>query len=106
MIDIRNLRNHYANDMVFVTQHAAERCKQRGIKMRDIKEAVMNGIIIEEYPDDFPFPSCLILGYNIKNIPKHIVMSEEGTASHIITSYIPTLDKWEFGYEKRKGQGK
>ena len=48
MIDIRNLRNHYANDMVFVTQHAAERCKQRGIKMRDIKEAVMNGIIIEE----------------------------------------------------------
>lgn len=106
VIDINDLRNHYDNDAVVITQHAAERCRQRGIRMKDIREAVMNGTIIEEYPEDFPFPSCLILGYSVKKVPIHVVMSEEGTASHIITSYIPTLDKWEYGYKIRKGQGK
>ena len=26
----------------------------------------MNGEIIEQYPDDYPYPSCLILGVSIK----------------------------------------
>lgn len=56
------------------------------------------------YPSDFPFPSCLILGYNSDMIPIHIVLSEEGHASRIITSYIPNLEHWEVDYERRKGQ--
>lgn len=72
--------------------------------MKDIKEAVMNGKIIEQYPSDFPFPSCLVLGYNSDMIPIHIVLSEEGHASRIITSYIPNLEHWEVDYERRKGQ--
>lgn len=62
MIDIEQLRRYYLDDAVFVTAHAAERYRQRGIKAKDVRVAVENGAIIEKYPDDFPFPSCLILG--------------------------------------------
>ena len=60
MIKIENLRFYYENDTVFVTEHAAERFRQRGIKAKDIRAVINNGEIIEQYPDDSPFPSCLI----------------------------------------------
>ena len=68
--------------------HAAERSRQRGIIARDIKCAVMNGEIIESYPDDFPFPSCLILGRTPDNVPIHVCMSDEGTSGRILSRHI------------------
>lgn len=104
MIDIKILRCYFANNSVFITQHAAERCRQRSIKIKDIKDAVKNGTIIEQYPEDFPFPSCLVLGHTAQGVPIHIVMSDEGNASRIITAYIPTQQKWEKDLKTRKGQ--
>jgi len=102
LIDIANLRKYYEEDTVLVTQHASDRFRQRNIKMKDIKSGIMNGDIIEQYPDAFPFPSCLILGYTIDKRPIHIVMSDEGSASKIITAYIPTMEKWNNDFKKRK----
>ena len=42
MIDIEALRNYYKNDAVFITEHAAERYRERGIKSRDVRTAVEN----------------------------------------------------------------
>ena len=77
---------------MLITQHAAERCRQRGILSVDIEAVVMNGEIIEEYPDDFPFPSCLILGFTHENKTVHVCMSDEGSGSRIITAYCPSPD--------------
>ena len=46
MIDIEKLRKHYQDDAVFITEHAAERSRQRGILTRDIRNAVETGEII------------------------------------------------------------
>ena len=63
MIDIKKLQWYYENDKVFVTAHAAERFRQRGIKAKDIRNAVQTGEIIEQYPDDLPRAgNCLGLG--------------------------------------------
>lgn len=102
MIDIKKLQLYYENDMVFVTAHAAERFRQRGIKNKDIRYAVQNGEIIEQYPEDYPYPSCLLLGFTVKSRPLHVVMSDEGTASRIITAYFPDTDKWEADFKTRK----
>ena len=48
--------------------------------------AVNNGEIIEQYPEDFPFPSCLILGKTYSNQWIHLVMSDEGSMSRVITA--------------------
>lgn len=102
MIDIADIRKYYENDTVMVTQHASERFRQRNIRMKDIKSGIMNGEIIEQYTDDFPFPSCLIFGFTIDKRPIHIVMSDEGTSSRIITAYIPSIEKWNDDYKTRK----
>lgn len=62
-ITIALLKELYQNDAVFLTQHVIERCKQRGIRPIQIRNAVISGEIIEDYPEDYPFPSCLILGF-------------------------------------------
>lgn len=106
MIDIESLRQHYQDDAVFITAHAAERARQRGILSRDVRNAVETGEIIEQYPDDFPFPSCLILGKDLAGNSIHICMSEEGTASRIITAYYPDSDKWSADFRTRKEKEK
>ncbi len=102
MIDIETLKQYYKEDMVIVSEHAAERFRQRNIKARDIRHAVFNGEIIEQYPDDFPFPSCLILGNTSKGQYIHIVMSDEGSMSRIITAYYPDKHKWSEDFKVRK----
>ena len=102
MINIENLREYYKHDQVFITNHASERFRMRNIKMVDIKSGLYNGEIIEQYPDDFPFPSCLISGMTNDDRHIHIVMSDEGSSSRIITAYIPAIDKWESDFKTRK----
>jgi hypothetical protein len=43
---------------------------ERSFSPNTIKEVIQNGIIIKEYPDDTPYPSRLILGYD-GNRPIH-----------------------------------
>lgn len=102
MIQIEVLQNYYLQNKVMMTQHSSERCRQRNIPLREIRYAVLHGEIIEQYPDDFPFPSCLIFGYTSANKILHIVMSDEGSGSRIITAYYPDLDKWQSDFKTRK----
>ena len=83
-----------------------ERCRERGISVKDILNAIETGEIIEDYPDDFPFPSCLVYGKSSKNEALHICMSDEGSSSKVITAYFPTLDKWEDDLKTRKEASK
>lgn len=102
MININTLRAYFRQNMVFVTEHAAERFRQRGIKIRDIRCAVDNGKIIEQYPHDFPFKSCLILGKDRQDVFMHVCMSDEGNMSKIVTAYYPDKNKWNSNFETRK----
>ena len=72
MIELVQLKTYFESDQVFVTEHAAERFHQRGIKITDIKNAINTGEIIEQYPDDFPFTSCLILGKDTNEMKIHV----------------------------------
>lgn len=102
MIKIETLQEYYKNDIVFITNHAAERCRERGIFSKDIRNAIMTGEIIEEYLNNFPFPSCLVCGNTILGKIIHVCMSNEGSSSKIITAYFPSLDKWEIDLKTRK----
>ena len=105
MIDIEKLRCYYTKDMVFVTQHTAKRFRERGIRMADIKSALFTGHIIEQYEGTFPFPSCLVCGTSSTGKPLHVVMSDEGTASRIITCYFPDPARWDETFSIRKQKG-
>lgn len=102
LISIENLQEYYRQDRVIISIHAQERLRQRGIKQRDIKSCIMSGEIIEQYLEDFPFPSCLIFGYSVSNKILHVVVSDEGTACRIITAYFPNKEKFEEDMKTRK----
>lgn len=100
-LDIVELRKLYKDDMVFLTAHCALRLEQRGITEDDIESALNNGTIIEHYPKDYPWPSCLILGYSNKR-PLHLCIGSSGEAGKLITAYWPDPDKWENDFMQRK----
>ncbi len=57
----------------------------------------------EEYPEDHPYPSRLVLG-TVDNRPLHVVAADNTVASEtiIITVYEPDPRQWEAGFRQRK----
>ena len=54
--------------------HAIQRMFQRRISLDDIRTVLTTGEIIENYPDDVPYPSCLCLG-RCESRPIHVVIA-------------------------------
>lgn len=88
-----------------ITQHSRRRFDERGIKIQDVCQTIQSGQIIEQYPDDFPFPSCLILGYS-EGKPIHVCASIQDNMMYVITAYIPDPEKWEADLKTRKEETK
>ena len=85
------------------SRHVSDRMFQRNISTDEIVEAVLNGKIIEEYPDDYPHPSCLILGATVRKRVLHVVVGITDNKIWIITVYVPDSDKWNEDFSKRRG---
>ena len=96
-----SIRGLYDKKAVVLTQHFLDKLEMRNIKLADIRTAIQSGDIIEQYPDDYPHPSCLILGYS-GNKPLHIVIGNSDDMLWLITAYFPDSDKWEDDNKTRK----
>ena len=74
--------------------HAHKERQEETIHTWEIREALINCEILENYPKDPKGPSCLVLGYAMGR-PIHVVC---GRAKNdwllIITVYIPKPPKW------------
>jgi len=101
-IIIQQVRSLCKDESMVLTQHATLRCRMRDILLDDIQVAIQNGDIIESYPDDFPHPSVLISGKDLKHEPLHIVVGMSESMLWIITAYFPDSAKWEADYKTRK----
>ena len=99
MLRIEDVKSYCNDETLVLTEHLLTRMRQRHIRLNDIKQAIMKGEIIEQYPADYPFPSCLI---NAENI--HIVCSIGEGRLYIITAYRPSPEQWELDGRKRKEQ--
>lgn len=84
------------------TNHVMIRLLQRQISQKDIEIAMLNGEIIEEYEDSYPYPSCLVYGINMNNKVIHIVCGTNGEELWIITAYYPNELEWERDLKTRK----
>lgn len=84
------------------TIHVIRKLQERGIYREDVYHAIRSGKIIEQYPDDYPYPSCLILGQDLHNRPLHIVVASDGTILYLITAYLPDRDNFEEDFKTRK----
>lgn len=85
-------------------KHCLERMQERDISINDVESCLQTGAIIEDYPDDFPHPSCLIFGYTREHKVLHIVVGSNSNTIFFITAYYPSTDKFEKDLKTRKEQ--
>ena len=102
MYTIEDFRKINKSENIVISLHGQLRLNERNITVDDVMNAIDNGEIIEQYPDDFPFPSCLILGLCINDVYIHIVVSMNDDKIYLITAYVPNTDKWEADLKNRK----
>jgi hypothetical protein len=88
---------------LYWTNHADRRLAERDIRRDDILNVLMTGEIIEQYKDDQPYPSCLVLGITAAAKPVHVVCGTDGLVLLVITAYYPNLEKWSADYKTRIG---
>ena len=84
------------------TSHILERLFQRKIRIDDVKAVLAKGEIIEQYPTDYPFPSCLVLGHTMSGHPLHVVCGSNGVELWLITAYFPSLAEWTEDFRQRR----
>lgn len=87
-------------------RHAFERMMERGISRESVKAVLLTGEIIEEYPDNKPYPSALFFG-RIRGNPLHVVAAFDYKSNYcfIITAYKPDLEHFESDYKTRRKHG-
>ena len=76
---------------------------KRNIFGQEVLDVLTDGFIIEEYKDDFPFPSVLVNGKSIQNRYIHIVVGIdiEQKRLFVITVYEPDPLIWKDNYSRR-----
>ena len=102
MPDINELRAVCQDKSIAITRHARNRLVERGITIDDIQNAVRTGGILQQYEDDKPFPSCLLLGKTERGKDIHVVASAGDGYLYIITAYYPDESEWETNLKTRK----
>ena len=106
MFNIKDLRAVNTPQNIIITQHSRIRLSERGISVDDIINTINNGEIIEEYPKDFPFPSCLIIGTSLGHRYLHVVVSLNEDFINLITAYYPDPKRWDETFKIRKDKEK
>ncbi len=83
--------------------HALRRMFERGISVEDVEAVLDTGEAIEQYPDDLPYPSRLVLGWRGRR-PVHVVAAENLADNEfiVITAYEPDRAQWEADFKRRK----
>lgn len=83
--------------------HVFRRMAERGFSPDTIKSVIKNGTVIKEYPDDTPYPSRLILGFE-GNRPVHVVSAYHPVddTEYVITVYEPDSLLWSDNFTERR----
>ncbi len=100
-MNINKMRILCTDETIQMTEHVHRRCRERHITLDEIKRCILYGEIIEKYPDDYPYPSALILECSVGK-PIHVVAGLSDKYLWIITAYYPDSDKWENDFKTRK----
>ena len=105
-INIEFIRKLCVNKNMRWTNHVLVRMLKRNITIPDVENALMTGEIIEQYPNDYPYPSCLLLGLTVNNKYIHVVCGTNALELYLITAYYPDPDEWseDFRIRKEKSQ--
>lgn len=106
-MDIETIRERVRAGNYLAKSHAIQHALQEGFERKHMVEAVLNGKIIEEYPEDQRALICSrvnLVGDCV--IYLHVVCEyADPVYAEFVTAYIPAAEQWErpdFTRRKRK----
>ncbi len=85
--------------------HAIDRMFERGIGIKDIRNALETGQDIENYDDNASYPARLVLSWRGKR-PLHVVAADNisGDEIIVITGYRPDPSRWTDDFRGRRDE--
>jgi hypothetical protein len=83
--------------------HTLRRMFERRLNAEDVEAVIEGGETIEDYPDDRPYPSRLVLGWRGVR-PLHVVAAHNLSENEfiVVTVYEPDPELWEADFRRRK----
>ncbi|MBI5299838.1 MAG: DUF4258 domain-containing protein [Deltaproteobacteria bacterium] len=75
---------------------------ERMISEEEVKAVLLEGEIVEEYPNDPRGSSCLMGGWFKGQRTLHIVCAPKENYLAIITAYIPDPQEWDKNFKIRR----
>jgi hypothetical protein len=83
--------------------HALLRMVERRISVDDVRRALADGETIEQYVEERPYPSRLVLGW-VGGQPLHVVAADDPARdlTVVITAYQPDPKLWEPDFRRRR----
>lgn len=83
--------------------HALRRIFERSLTKAVVMKTIGFGEVIAEYPEDKPYPSCLMLGFE-GNEPVHVVVAREPQhqVCFVVTAYRPKPALWADDFRVRR----
>lgn len=106
---IEDLRQAIKKDTpIEYTAHCQKRMIERDISREDLRNCIMVGEIIEDYPLDEgnnsenSFPCCLISGFKTDGDRIHIVVGYKGFKILMISACYPDKERWNEDFTKRR----
>ena len=74
----------------------------RMITAQEVRKVVMQGEIIEDYPDDARGHSCLLFGLGSGGRKLHVVCAPRHDYLAVVTAYVPGPHEWEQNFKVRR----
>jgi hypothetical protein len=104
-MDYEEVRKYLGN--CYFSEHARREMEAEPlgiIRVDDVSCVLRTGEIIEDYPEDKPYPSCLVLGRTAGGRPLHVVCAPAPTDRRliIITVYQPDPTRWDPEFKRRR----
>lgn len=89
--------------ILFIT-HALDQMNspERMISKDDVRDVIIKGEIVEDYPNDLRGHSCLMMGKTREQRVVHVVCSPKDEYLAIVTAYIPDPRKWRDDLKTRR----
>jgi hypothetical protein len=76
---------------------------ERAVSPALVLSIISKGEVIASYPDDVPFPSVLLLGFDGQR-PLHLVVARDPKSGlcFVVTVYLPDPDVWSEDFRTRR----
>jgi hypothetical protein len=96
-----NLKNRAMHDEIRITLHGHQEMAEENILYMEVRQAIISGQVIENYPEHQRGSCCLLCGKTEKDRYLHVVCTTSLEVVIIITVYEPKPPKWTTPFQRR-----